>query len=127
MTPLPPGAEGLRRKSLALRGLRERPLDFVVEVSEQYGDLVHFESQRDPILFVNHPDLVREVLVARPQTFVRADVVCNVLRIFDGESILVAEGDQWRQQRRLLQEGFLRGTASCLCTRGGRAHASDAP
>lgn len=89
-----------------MRGLRERPLDFIVEMSERFGDLVHFESQRNPIFFVNHPDLVREVLVARPQTFVRADVVCNVLRIFDGESVLVAEGDQWRQQRRLLQEGF---------------------
>ena len=56
-----------------------------------------------------------EVLVSRTQDFVRADTVRNALRLFDGESILVSEGDQWRQQRRLLQQGFrserLRGYA----------------
>jgi len=106
MSPLPPGPQEIRSKSLALSGLRERPLEFIVEMAAQFGDLVYFGSRRDPIVFVNHPDLVRDVLVSRPQTFVRADVVCNALQVFDGESILVTEGDQWRQQRRLLQEGF---------------------
>ena len=86
-----------------------------MEMAARYGDLVYFRSWRNPIFFVNHPDLVREVLVSRTQDFVRADAVRNALRIFDGESILVSEGDQWRQQRRLLQQGFrseaLRGYA----------------
>ena len=51
----------------------------------------------------------------RTQDFTRADTVRDALRVFDGESILVSEGDQWRQQRRLLQQGFrserLRGYA----------------
>ena len=70
-------------------------------MAARYGDLVYFRSWRNPIFFVNHPDLVREVLVSRTQDFVRADTVRNALRLFDGESILVSEGDQWRQQRRL--------------------------
>jgi cytochrome P450 len=106
MSPLPPGPKGTRSKSLALSGLRERPLEFIVEMANAFGDLVYFGSGRDPICFVTHPKLVREILVSRPQTFVRADVVCNALRVFDGNSILVTEGDLWRQQRRLLQEGF---------------------
>ena len=115
MTQQPPGPRRLFNRSFALRGLRNRPLDFIVEMAARYGDIVSFRSWRNPIFFVNHPDLVREVLVSRTGDFVRADTVRNALRLFDGESILVSEGDQWRQQRRLLQQGFrserLRGYA----------------
>jgi cytochrome P450 len=75
-------------------------------MAERYGDIVYFGSWRTPIFFVNHPKLVREVLISRTSDFVRADAVRNALRVFDGESILVREGDLWRQQRRLLQHGF---------------------
>ncbi len=115
MNRLPPGPSRLLDRRFALRSLRERPLEFIVEMAARYGDLVCFRAWRNPIFFVNHPDLVREVLVSRTQEFVRSDAIRNTLRIFDGESILVSEGDQWRQQRRLLQQGFrseaLRGYA----------------
>ena len=107
-------------KSFAMSGLsfamsrHDRPLDFILDMADQFGDLVHFESRQDPMIFVNHPELAREVLISRPHAFVRADAVCDALRIFDGDSILVTEGDLWRQQRRLLQEGFRAGTAACL-------------
>ena len=106
MTPSRSGPKGPFSKLFALRRLRKRPVEFVMEMAQRYGDLVHFGSWRNPVFFVNHPDMVRELLVSRTQDFVRADSVRNALRIFDGESILVSEGDQWRQQRRLLQQGF---------------------
>jgi cytochrome P450 len=115
MQPRPPGPKRLLGRRYALQGLGRRPLNFIMEMAQRYGDLVYFRSWRTPIVFVNHPDLVREVLVSRSRQFVRADAVRKALRIFDGESILVSEGDQWRQQRRLLQKGFrsdrLRGYA----------------
>lgn len=106
MTPSTSGPRGPFSKFFALRRLRKRPVEFVMEMAQRYGDLVRFGSWRNPVFFVNHPDLVRELLVSRTQDFVRADSVRKALRIFDGESILVSEGDQWRQQRRLLQQGF---------------------
>jgi cytochrome P450 len=102
----PPGPRRFFNRRFALRGLRTRPLDFIMEMATRYGDLVGFRDWRDPIFFVNHPELVREVLVTRAQDYVRADTIRNALRLFDGDSILVSEGDQWRQQRRLLQRGF---------------------
>lgn len=115
MTQSPPGPRRFLNRRFAMRGLRERPLDFIMEMAACYGDLVHFRSWRNPIFFVNHPDLVREVLILRTRDFSRAETVRDALRIFDGESILVSEGDQWQQQRRLLQQGFrserLRGYA----------------
>jgi cytochrome P450 len=106
MTPSPSGPRGPYSMLFALRRLRKRPVEFVMEMAQRYGDLVRFGSWRNPVVFVNHPDMVRELLVSRTEDFVRADSVRNALRIFDGESILVSEGDQWRQQRRLLQRGF---------------------
>jgi cytochrome P450 len=110
-----PGPRRFLNRRFALRGLRKRPLDFIMQMAARYGDLVCFRAWRNPIFFVNHPDLVREVLVSRTQDFARADTVRDALRLFDGESILVSEGDQWRQQRLLLQQGFrserLRGYA----------------
>ncbi|MHB8903175.1 MAG: cytochrome P450 [Thermoguttaceae bacterium] len=106
MNSLPSGPKWPFSKLLALRRLRKRPVEFVMEMAQRYGDLVQFGSWRNPIFFVNHPDMVRELLVSRTEDFVRADSVRKALRIFDGESILVSEGDQWRQQRRLLQQGF---------------------
>jgi cytochrome P450 len=112
---LPPGPRRIFARRYALRGLHDRPLDFITEIAQRFGDLVYFRARRAPIFFVNHPDLIREVLVTRAEDYVRADAVRNVLRLFDGDSILVSEGDQWRQQRRLLQQGFrserLRGYA----------------
>ena len=106
MNPLPPGPKQASNEPLAMQGLRDRPLDFIVEMASRYGDLVFFESSRDPILFVNHPAIVREVLVARTRDFAKAGAVSRALRVFDGQSILVSEGDQWRQQRRFLQQGL---------------------
>lgn len=115
MNSTPPGPKRLLGRRYALRGLSEQPLGFIMEMAERYGDMAYFGSWRGPIVFANHPNLVREVLVTRSHDFVRADAVRNALRMFDGESILVSEGDQWRQQRRLLQRGFrserLRGYA----------------
>ena len=106
MTRTPSGPKGPFSKLFALRRLRKRPVEFVMEMAQQYGDLVRFGSWRNPMFFVNHPDMVRELLVSRTEDFVRADSVRKTLRIFDGDSILVSEGGQWRQQRRLLQHGF---------------------
>ena len=115
MKPRPFGPKRLFAKPFALRGLRERPLDFILEMAERYGDLVYFRSWRNPVFFFNHPKMVREVLIAGVHDFVRADGIRSALRVFDGQSLLVSEGDQWRQQRRFLQQGFrsqhLRGYA----------------
>ena len=115
----PPGPRRFFGRRLALRGLRERPLDFILDMARRYGDVVYFHSWRNPIVFVNHPHLVREVLVSRPGDFVRADAVRAALRIFDGESILVSEGDQWREQRRLLQQGFRSTTLRAYAQKAG--------
>ena len=101
-----PGPQQFFGRYYALRSLRKRPLDFISNMANHYGDIVHFKSWKNPIFFINHPELIHEVLVSRSKDFIRADAILNALRLFDGQSILVSEGDQWRQQRRFLQQGF---------------------
>jgi len=115
MATLPPGPRRLFGKSLARRDFLERPLSYITEMAHRYGDLVCFRAWRNPIFFVNHPKMIREVLISRKEDFARADGIRKTLRAFEGDSVLVREGDDWQQQRRFLQKGFrpqyLRGYA----------------
>jgi len=47
MSPPRPFPKKAHPKSLAMSGLRDRPLDFILEMADQFGDLVHFESRQD--------------------------------------------------------------------------------
>jgi cytochrome P450 len=106
MTPTLPGPERLTDRWRALRRLRHQPLAFVQEMAQRYGDIVQIRATRASIIFVNHPELIHEILLTRAASFRKEDAVREALRRFDGESILVSEGQQWRQQRRLLQQGL---------------------
>lgn len=52
------------------------------------------------------PDAVRRVLQARVEDYPKSDVARAVLRPAIGESMLVAEGESWRRQRRLSAPAF---------------------
>jgi len=45
----PAGPVRLFPKRFALAGLRDRPLDFIMQAAERYGDLVRFGSWRSPV------------------------------------------------------------------------------
>jgi cytochrome P450 len=55
---------------------------------------------------VNQPDLVREVLIARPEDFPKSDRVREGLAPLLGESVFVTNGAQWERQRRIIDPAF---------------------
>ena len=55
--------------------------------------LVHFRLGLRPTFLVNHPDLIRQVLVTDARLFRRSTQILDALRQFDGESLLVSEGE----------------------------------
>src|SRR5262249_32309186 len=57
------------------------------------------------IYFLNHPSLIEEVLVRRPNEF-RKDRAVRNSRWLLGDGLLSAEGDHWKRQRRLIQPAF---------------------
>jgi len=59
------------------------------------------------VYLLNHPDLVREVLVTRQSNFIKSRALQRA-RVLLGEGLLTSEGDFHKRQRRLVQPAFHR-------------------
>src|SRR5688572_6927726 len=81
-------------------------LGFYRDVQREYGDVVYMRlgPYHDYTFF--HPEQIREVLVEKAKVFVRMERVMQVLRQWNGESILMTDGELWLRYRRLLQPAF---------------------
>jgi cytochrome P450 len=106
-----PVAQPKGPKNLPLLGhlplFRARPLPFLLRMAREYGDLPHFKLARTPVYFMNHPDLVREVLVTQQSSFTKSRALQRS-RILLGEGLLTSEGQHHLRQRRLVQPAFHR-------------------
>lgn len=98
-----PGPHGLSALPYLLPG-RRYPLRLMPELTARYGDVVCF-NRRLRIFLISHPDHLDRVLRENHEAYVH-----NVRsRLFMGaESLALAEGDAWRQKRRLMQPLFQR-------------------
>src|SRR5919108_1192414 len=86
-----------------LADFRKAPLSQLDRLHRDYGDAVSYRvgPYRQYLFF--HPDQVRELLVLKARSFRRFPHPMRVLRQWNGESLLIAEGDQWRRKRQLVQ------------------------
>ena len=55
---------------------------------------------------INQPDLIEEVLKARPMAFPKSDRVGEGLRPLLGRSVFLTNGDTWLRQRRIIDPAF---------------------
>lgn len=55
---------------------------------------------------VNQPDLVTEILKARPMDFPKSDRVGEGLRPLLGQSVFLTNGETWERQRRIIDPAF---------------------
>lgn len=101
----PPGPyKGI--KGWSLRALTQSPLEMFTELAG-YGDIVGIRVVNFRNIFVNHPDLIEEVLVGHPRRYYKGRVLRANRHVF-GEGLLTSEGDFWLRQRRLVQPAFHR-------------------
>jgi cytochrome P450 len=54
----------------------------------------------------NQPDLVRRVLVERPDDFPKSDLVRRIAGDLLGQSVFVTNGEKWKRQRRIIDPSF---------------------
>jgi cytochrome P450 len=73
---------------------------------DKYGDIVYARLGPYQDYFIFHPDLVKEVLVTRAKCFHKMAWQRRVFEQWNGNSILLSEGDFWLRQRRLVQRAF---------------------
>jgi cytochrome P450 len=83
------------------------PLTFLPDAVRTYGDIVGLRFFNYRIYFVNHPDVIEDVLVNQARKFVKGRILKKNRRLF-GAGLLTSEGDFWLRQRRLAQPAFHR-------------------
>jgi hypothetical protein len=48
---------------LTFIAFRHKPIEFLMRAAREYGDVVYFRFGPQAVFFLNHPDLIRDVLV----------------------------------------------------------------
>ncbi len=87
--------------------MQQNPLDYFTAMAQKYGDVSGMRIGNFRSLFVNHPDLIEDVLVNNARKFHKGRILQANKYLF-GEGLLTSEGDFWLRQRRLSQPAFHR-------------------
>jgi cytochrome P450 len=101
---VPPGEN---RPLSTIFALRRDPLGFLERTAARHGDLALLRVGPYRLLYVNHPDLVHELLVAKHASFAKGRILDQARDLF-GQGLLTSEGDFHRRQRRLILPAFHR-------------------
>lgn len=90
----------------AFRSVRADPLSFLGQVSERYGDLVAFPVPGAPVLLVNDPADVRQVLQTSARRWGKQTVQYAALARVTGPGLLASSEPNWIEHRRLAAPAF---------------------
>ncbi len=86
---------------------RRNPLRLLMRVARDYGDIAHFQIGLQRVFLLNHPDLIRDVLVTHYENFTKGRALQRAKNLL-GEGLLTSEGERHQRQRRLIQPAFHR-------------------
>ena len=118
----PPGPQGFEVLK-SIWSFQRNPLDALLHLTEQYGDIVRYRYGPFPVVLLNHPEAVQRILVDNHTNYgKRGSPFYKMLQHFLGEGLLTIDGDFWLRQRRLAQPAFQRkkiesfGPAIIRCT-----------
>jgi cytochrome P450 len=89
-----------------LRDFRANPLQLLLQLWREHGDVCRFRIGLTEFYLLNHPDLITHVLVDKDRRYRKSRLDIQAVGPFVGQGLLTSEGDLWKQQRRLLQPLF---------------------
>lgn len=100
-------APGPSTRSLAGFGKRMQfdRLNFLMEVTRDYGDLARFRIWNRDVYLVSNPDYVKEILVTQHRNFHKSRAL-QLAKYVLGEGLLTSEDDFHKRQRRMMQPAF---------------------
>lgn len=87
--------------------LRRDFLGYLTRATSRYGDVFSTRMGSIVVTVLNHPDLIRDVLVTRQRLFAKGRALEEARRIL-GNGLLTSEGEFHLRQRRLAQPAFHR-------------------
>ena len=89
-----------------VRQLVRDPLAFFTTLAQEYSDVVCYRPTPEPAYLVSRPDFIRHVLVDNNRNYSKSTYINQMFKSAVADGLLTAEGDEWRQQRRLMQPAF---------------------
>ena len=89
-----------------LRSFRKRPTEFLTRLSK-LGDVSAFKIAGAQAFLINHPDLIRDLLVTNHAKFMKGRALQRAKGLL-GEGLLTSEKEFHLRQRRMIQPSFHR-------------------
>ncbi len=93
-----------------MRSIFANPVDYLLRVWREYGDVVQFPIPRPPTYLINSAEGVRRVLVANNANYGKSTIQYRSLSMVTGEGLLTADTAAWKRQRPLIQFAFRHDT-----------------
>lgn len=100
----PPGPKGKPLFGSLLDFRRDMP-GFLAKVAKKYGDIVYFKLGPQKAFLLNHPDIIKDVLVTHYRNFLKGPGIERSKPLL-GNGLLNSEGDFHLRQRRIIQPVF---------------------
>ncbi len=85
----------------------DNPILLFEHLQQEYGAVSHYRLGPNHIVFLNDPELIREVLVTRAPVFIK-ERTQRRMKILLGEGLITSEGEQHMRQRRIAAPAFHR-------------------
>jgi cytochrome P450 len=86
--------------------MRRDLVGFGARLQRDYGDVAHFRLGPLPCYQLTHPDHIQEVLVRKAKRFRKPARLKHVFSRFEGNGLVISDGELWSRQRRLVQPAF---------------------
>jgi cytochrome P450 len=83
------------------------PIRLFEYLHRTYGSIAHYRFMGTPIIFVNDPDYIREILVTQASSFVKERTVRR-MKILLGEGLITSDDPIHIRQRRIVAPAFHR-------------------
>jgi len=100
-----PGPRGLELYR-GIGHLRDRPLEFLLDLALRYGPVVSMPFIRDPVVLISSPEAIQYLLHQNYRNYQKTTERWKVFRELIGNGLLASDGDLWRKQRQRIQPAF---------------------
>jgi len=91
----------------SILALRRDPIALFRRAAQECGDIVQIPMSSQPVYLINHPDIIKDVLVTKAKQFKKGRGLERAKMLL-GEGLLTSEEPRHQRQQRLMQPAFHR-------------------
>ncbi len=85
---------------------QKAPLQFCLDMAEQYGDICKFKVGLDTWHLVNNAEFIHDVTVKKANIFHKPRLAKRLWKPFLGDGVLSLDGNAWKRLSRMIKPGF---------------------